>query len=965
MRHKIIRLIRLTYAFWSPFRLSSQTNQLTLLPLQSTSHAEPLAYSPPKYPSPWTEGLGDWDAAYKQATAFVSQLTLTEKVNLTTGVGWEGDLCVGNTGGIPRLGFEGFCNQDSPLGVRDTDYNSAFIAGGTIAASWDRKLWRQRGVDMGAEHRGKGVDTQLGPVVGPLGRSPEGGRNWEGFSPDPVLSGIAVGETVKGIQSSGVIACTKHFILNEQEHFRQVSEAQGYGFNISESLSSNVDDTTMHELYLWPFADAVRAGTGSIMCSYNQVNNSYACANSYTLNYLLKGELGFQGFVMSDWQAQHAGVATALAGLDMAMPGDTLFDTNRTFFGTNLTIAVLNGTVPEWRLDDMVTRIMTAFYYVGREKFERTLPNFSSWTLETYGYLHDKAMEDYTIVNKHVNVMDDHRAEIRKSAANSIVMLKNKNVLPLTGNEMFTGVFGEGAVNNLDGPNGCPDRGCDNGTLAMGWGSGTANFPFLVSPLTAIQNKVLDTSGHPIQGVADNYAYQQIAQVADASSVAIVFVTADSGEGYIDVDGNEGDRNNLTLWHNGDTLIQNVTAGCNNTIVVIESVGPVLVDSFYKNENVTAILWVGLQGEMAGNSIVDVLYGSVNPSGKLPFTIGANREDYGTDILYKPNNGNGAPQDDFTEGVFIDYRYFDAHNITPSYEFGYGISYTTFEYSNLQVQALALPTYKPNTQRTKAAPTFGKISNDSAEYVYPEGFHRVPYYIYPFINSTNLQESSGDPDYGSDYSWPKDSMDGSSQPAIPAGGAPGGNPQLYDVAFTVSATIQNTGKVAGQEVAQLYVGLGGPKDPIRVLRGFEKVYLTPGQKATVSIELTRRDLSNWDTVSQNWVISNYTKTVYVGASSRKLPLQSTLKFASGGSSGGNGTSYPTGTSPISYSHGSGYGSSHTEHTSTPTSGGGHSYGGHSWGGQSWGGHTYGGPGYGDHTYTGGWGWGGYPTPSKA
>jgi len=115
-----------------------------------------------------------------------------------------------------------------------------------------------------------------------------------------------VAETVKGIQDAGVIACTKHFILNEQEHFRNPGAQPGG--NVSESLSSNIDDITLHELYLWPFADAVRAGTGSIMCSYNQINNSYACSNSYLMNYILKGELGFQGFVMSDWAAQHAGV---------------------------------------------------------------------------------------------------------------------------------------------------------------------------------------------------------------------------------------------------------------------------------------------------------------------------------------------------------------------------------------------------------------------------------------------------------------------------------------------------------------------------------------------------------------------------------------------------------------------------------------------------------------------------------
>ena len=213
--------------------------------------------SPPEYPSPWGTGLGDWASAYQQAIAFVSQLTLTEKVNLTTGVGWESEQCVGNIGEIPRLAFRAMCLEDSPLGVRFGDFDSAFSAGVTVAATWDRALLYQRGYDMGSEMRDKGVDMQLGPVVGPIGRSPEGGRNWEGFSPDPYLSGAAVWQTVKGIQAAGVIATTKHYILNEQEHFRQPSTDPELP-----SSSSNIDDRTMHELYLWPFADAVRAGSG-------------------------------------------------------------------------------------------------------------------------------------------------------------------------------------------------------------------------------------------------------------------------------------------------------------------------------------------------------------------------------------------------------------------------------------------------------------------------------------------------------------------------------------------------------------------------------------------------------------------------------------------------------------------------------------------------------------------------------
>lgn len=140
------------------------------------------------------------------------------------------------------------------------------------------------------------------------------------------------------------------------------------------------------------------------MCSYNQINNSYSCANSYGLNKLLKGELGFQGFVMSDWAAQHSGVSSALAGLDMTMPGDEGFDSGNSFWGANLTVAVLNGTVPEWRIDDMATRIMAAWYYVGRGDNNPPAPNFSAWTLNTNGPRFYESGTGQQVINEHVNV---------------------------------------------------------------------------------------------------------------------------------------------------------------------------------------------------------------------------------------------------------------------------------------------------------------------------------------------------------------------------------------------------------------------------------------------------------------------------------------------------------------------------------------------------------------------------------
>lgn len=380
----------------------------------------------------------------------------------------------------------------------------------------------------------------------------------------------------------------------------------------------------------------------------------------------------------------------------------------------------------------------------------------------------------------------------------------------------------------------------------------------------------------------DNYATSSIQKlVSQADVTSIVFVNADSGEGFINVDGNEGDRNNLTLWHSGDDLIKNVSSWCSNTIVVIHSTGPTLVGDWYDSPNVTAILWAGIPGQESGNSITDVLYGKVNPAARTPFTWGPTRESYGTDILYEPNNGDGPPQDNFLEGVFIDYRAFDKQDIKPIFEFGFGLSYTTFEYSNLDITPVSAPEYTPTNGKTAPAPTFGNFSTDSKDYLFPqESFPHVWQYIYPYLNSTDLKTASADPEYGQKPSefLPAGATDGSAQPLLRSGGGPGGNPGLYDVLYTVTASITNTGPVRGEEVPQLYVSLGGPSDPKVVLRGFDRLRIEPGQTVKFSADLQRRDLSNWNTDCQDWVVSPHPKKVYVGPSSRNLPLSGALNI---------------------------------------------------------------------------------------
>ncbi|KAG1762842.1 glycoside hydrolase family 3 protein [Suillus occidentalis] len=510
-----------------------------------------------------------WSAAYQKAKNLISDYTIEEKVNITTGVGWANGLCVGNI--PPNKNFPGLCLEDSPLSVRFADYATAFPAGIQAASTWNRALMRARGLALGQEFKGKGVNIALGPMMN-MGRVAQGGRNWEGFGADPFLTGESAYETILGLQNGGVQATAKHFINNEQEHFRT-------------SESSNVDDRTQHEIYAHPFLRSVMAGVSSVMCSYNLINETYACNNDKMLNDILKREYG----------------------LDMTMPGDITFDSGDSYFGGNLT--------------------------------------------------------DY-----HVNVQADHYKLVREIGAAGTVLLKNKNgALPLNKPRNMV----------LIGSDAC------DGILAMGWGSGTGDFPYLISPLEGIQERARQ-DGSSVFWDFDDWNTALAGNMAYGQAVALVFTNSDSGEDYITVDGNEGDRNNLTAWHNGDDLILAVAAQNNNTIVVVNSVGPLIIEPWIEHPNITAVVWAGIQGQETGNAIADVLYGAYNPSGRLPYTIAKDLSDYPAQLITN-DSGSEIVTIGYTEGLFIDYRHFDQANITPRFEFGFGLSYTTFAYSELCV----------------------------------------------------------------------------------------------------------------------------------------------------------------------------------------------------------------------------------------------------------------------------------------
>lgn len=650
------------------------------------------------------------------------------------------------------------------------------------------------------------------PVAGPLGRTPLGGRNWEGFSPDPYLTGIAMDLTIRGNQDAGVQVSAKHYVGNEQETQRSNSVLDGKPV---EGISSNIDDRTMHELYVWPFAHAVRAGAASIMCSYNQLNSTYACENPRALNEILKHELGFEGYVVSDWFATHSGVKAITGGLDMNMPGPIgQTDFSKSYFGANLTAAVENGTVSENRLNDMVRRVLTPYYYLGQDKdYPSVDPSTSAVMAQTYGI-------QFPINPQGRDVRDDHARFIRRKAAEATVLLKNDNsLLPLKKHTpSVIGVFGNDAADLTqglvyDGPQSeFPDFGYDIGTLVIGGGSGGGRNSYVVSPLEAMKARAKEHDFR-LEYITDNavLARNDFTGIYPNPDVCLVFLKTWAREGV--------DRLAFEADHNSTQVVNNVAERCNQTIVITHS-GGINTMPWANHPKVSAILAAHYPGQETGNSIADVIFGDVNPSGRLPYTIAKRKKDYNAGVfnLTGPSRtDSSAWQVDFDEGLFIDYRHFDQKNITPLYEFGFGLSYTTFDL----------------VKRASLSKTNLNISQ---------------------LSPKSVQNS------------------------------PGGNPELWKQILSATTSVKNTGSVPGATVVQLYLAF--PQDsvpagtPKRVLRGFEKVNLPPGEQKEVKFPLTRRDISYWDVTAQEWRVPRGEFSVHIGLSSRDL--QQEIGFRVGG-----------------------------------------------------------------------------------
>ena len=619
--------------------------------------------------------------AEERARLLVQAMTLDEKIQLVHGVGWFFGPNVSLTGqepppvvwrsnggggfipGIPRLGVPDIQLNDAMLGsaggARMGRYSTAMPSGLALAASWDPEVAREFGAQIGRELRDQGFHISLGGGIN-LTREPRNGRNFEYLGEDPLLAGRMIARYLEGKQAQGIVGLLKHYALNNQESGRNFA-------NVRMSRKG------ARESELLAFEIAVKEGRpGAIMCSYNLVDGVYACEHPWLLNEVLKKEWGFPGFVMSDWGATHSTVNAALAGLDMEMPGDT-------FFGAPLKAAVEKGEVPQERLDDMVRRIAWALFRAG---------------------IFDRPPQR--------QVPDIFRGfEVAQKAAEAgIVLLKNdRGLLPLDpgttpsiaviGGHADIAVLSGGGSAQVDpaGGNPVPPPRPRPGANFLEILFGTPVW-HRSSPLKAIQalapaSKVLYNPGEEIASAA---------ALAKTSSVAIVFATQHTSEGL--------DLPSLALPGNQDDLIAAVAAANPRTIVVLETGTAVKMPWLGRVAAVVEAWYPGIRG---GEAIANVLFGRVNPSGRLPMTFPRSEDDLPQPRLVTQPPPRG-PEDfapifpggpallrvnarrfdvEYPEGARAGYKWFQSMKREPLFPFGFGLSYTSFVWSDLRIDAAA------------------------------------------------------------------------------------------------------------------------------------------------------------------------------------------------------------------------------------------------------------------------------------
>jgi len=698
-------------------------------------------------------------AQVKQDTAariqkFLSQMTIEEKVAMIHA------SSPFTSGGVPRLQIPEIVMSDGPHGVRPefgrdwtpdenvADSGTYLPTGVCLAATWNPELGYTFGSVLGREAAYRGKQIILGPGVNII-RTPLNGRNFEYQSEDPYLAARMAVSYIKGVQDQGVSACLKHFAANNQETRR---------FTINVEMS----ERALREIYLPAFKAAVcEGGVHTVMGAYNKFRGQWASQNNYLLNQVLKKEWGFKGFVMSDWDATHNTMQAFWNGLDVEMGTDLRMlprpDYNRFFFGDTVIALVRNGQFPEYMLDEKVRRILYVMMRNG--------------------------MLDGRSPNKAYNTAAHQQAAF-KIAAEGLVLLKNENhFLPLQKEQLKNiAVIGYNA-----------DR-----RQSMGGGSSQVKAFYEVTPLEGLRRFVGDqvnityAKGYHIArgAVADAALVAEAVEAARKADVVVYVGGATHGYNYAVWDDNAydaeaTDKPDMHLPFGQDALLEAVLKANPKTVVVLMSGGA--LDMRQWLAQTPAVLQAWYPGMEGGNAIAGVLFGSINPSGKLPMTFPQKLEDHGAHALGQyPGDAETVY---YKDDIYVGYRYYDTYGVTPLFSFGHGLSYTSFAFSDL------------------------KLSKKGRK-------------------------------------------------------------------VSVRFTVQNTGKLAGAEVAQVYVSQqqSALPRPAKELKGFKKVFLRPGERREVIIELDEGAFQYFDDRTNSWRSDPSLFTIRVGASSRDLRVEGKIRL---------------------------------------------------------------------------------------
>ena len=725
-------------------------------------------------------------------------MTLEEKAKLLVGgannffgdqavVGGEADLvagAAGTTAAIPRLGIPATVLTDGPAGVRinptregssQTYYATGFPIGTCLASTWNTELVRQVGMAIGNETKEYRCDVILGPGMN-LHRNPLCGRNFEYYSEDPLLTGWIAAAYINGVQSQGAGVSAKHFAVNSQESDRT-------------SVDERVSQRAARELYLRGFEIAVReSNPWTIMASYNQINGQYSMGNHDLLTSILRDDWGYKGIVMTDW----IGIREGLTTISEVHAGNDLMEPGQPAQANEIVEGVKSGKLSMADVDRNVRRMLE--YIVKTPSFHHypasNRPDFAA-----------------------------HGAITRQTAGEGIVLLKNNGTLPwnVSAQAIKTvALFGENSYDFLSG----------------GTGSGCVHTPYVIDMVEGLKNVGISSSAtltdlyrkyieyakvkfqaerHPAKWYQMEMFGQQkypeigidpicINNEVKESDAAIITIGRQAGEG---VDRDIATEFNLTPEEHSLIMdVCNIFHAAGKPVVVVINSGSVIETASW-SAYPDAIICAWQPGMEGGNSVADILTGKVNPSGKLTMTWPVAATDHPSTqnfpgmmdlYTYDVMRQKGIPNYDYTnheEDIYVGYRYFDTFSREVSYPFGFGLSYTTFNFSNLKA----------------------KVVKDQVE---------------------------------------------------------------------LQVTVKNTGKVAGKEVAQVYLRApkGQLEKPVQELKGFAKTRsLKPGESETLTIRIPVRLLASFDEAGSRWLLESGTYTFAVGSSSRDIALTAPLKLS--------------------------------------------------------------------------------------